>query len=214
MECRLAGSFVSVQVQIEAVCCFLPAHVVALPDLTFPLQARLYVPGTAAHPNPVSCLLSLVFSSVFSPVSPSGVADSREALDTFDPGDACTVFTPDDTHFDIAMEAVKRGMHAIVTKPVVKTLKEHRLLHEAAKEAGVLVMVEVHKRFDPIYVDARDRIRDLGGMSYMYSYMSQPKVCARARVFAVTISALSYAMSCLFVFAANHTSVKYCSQAL
>lgn len=101
----------------------------------------------------------------------------REALDTFDPGDACTVFTPDDTHFDIAMEAVKRGMHAIVTKPVVKTLKDHRALHEAAKEAGVLVMVEVHKRFDPIYVDARDRIRDLGGMSYMYSYMSQPKVC-------------------------------------
>lgn len=74
------------------------------------------------------------------------------------------------------MEAVKRGMHAIVTKPVVKTLKEHRLLHEAARDAGVLVMVEVHKRFDPIYVDARDRIRDLGGMSYMYSYMSQPKV--------------------------------------
>lgn len=100
----------------------------------------------------------------------------REALDSFDPGDACTVFTPDDTHFDIAMEAVKRGMHAIVTKPVVKTLKEHRLLHEAARDAGVLVMVEVHKRFDPIYVDARDRIRDLGGMSYMYSYMSQPKV--------------------------------------
>lgn len=105
---------------------------------------------------------------------------SREALDTFDPGDACTVFTPDDTHFDIAMEAVKRGMHAIVTKPVVKTLREHRLLHEAAREAGVLVMVEVHKRFDPIYVDARDRIRDLGGMSYMYSYMSQPKVRAFA----------------------------------
>eukprot|EP00904_Undaria_pinnatifida_P003744 jgi/Undpi1/13370/HiC_scaffold_8.g03029.m1 len=106
---------------------------------------------------------------------PRDPAAYKEALDSFDPGDACTVFTPDDTHFDIAMEAVKRGVHAIVTKPVVKTLEEHRLLHEAAKQAGVLVMVEVHKRFDPIYVDARDRIRDLGGMSYMYSYMSQPK---------------------------------------
>lgn len=108
---------------------------------------------------------------------PRDPAAYKEALDSFDPGDACTVFTPDDTHFDIAMEAVKRGIHAIVTKPVVKTLKDHRLLHEAAKKAGVLVMVEVHKRFDPIYIDARDRIRDLGGMSYMYSYMSQPKVC-------------------------------------
>lgn len=107
---------------------------------------------------------------------PRDPAAYKQALDSFDPGDACTVFTPDDTHFDIAMEAVQRGVHALVTKPVVKTLKEHRMLHDAAKAAGVLVMVEVHKRFDPIYIDARDRIRDLGGFSYMYSYMSQPKV--------------------------------------
>jgi len=99
----------------------------------------------------------------------------KDALKSFSPGDACTIFTPDNTHFDIAMEAVKNGIHTIVTKPIVKTLEEHRLLHEAAKKAGVLVMVEVHKRFDPIYIDARDRIRDMGGMSYMYSYMSQPK---------------------------------------
>ncbi|CAM9446486.1 unnamed protein product [Phaeothamnion confervicola] len=99
----------------------------------------------------------------------------EKALDAFQAGDAATVFTPDDTHFDIAMAAVKRGIHVLVTKPVVKTLAEHRRLHAAAKEAGVLVMVEVHKRFDPIYVDAKDRIQALGDFSYMYAYMSQPK---------------------------------------
>lgn len=36
-------------------------------------------------------------------------------------------------------------------------------------------MVEVHKRYDPIYIDARDRIQNLGDFSYMYAYMSQPK---------------------------------------
>ena len=35
--------------------------------------------------------------------------------------------------------------------------------------------MEVHKRWDPIYVDARDRIRALGDFSYFSSYMSQPK---------------------------------------
>eukprot|EP00968_Pinguiococcus_pyrenoidosus_P005920 scaffold387_cov244-Pinguiococcus_pyrenoidosus.AAC.10 len=40
---------------------------------------------------------------------------------------------------------------------------------------GVLVCVEVHKRFDPIYQDAYDRIQDLGDFSYLYAYMSQPK---------------------------------------
>jgi D-galacturonate reductase len=97
------------------------------------------------------------------------------ALDTFKPGDACIIFTPDDTHFDIAMAAVERGLHVMVTKPCVKELKDHIALAEAAKKKGVLVQVEVHKRFDPIYVDARDRIKTYGGCSYMYAYMSQPK---------------------------------------
>ena len=35
--------------------------------------------------------------------------------------------------------------------------------------------MEVHKRWDPIYVDARDRIRGLGDFSFFQSYMSQPK---------------------------------------
>lgn len=34
-------------------------------------------------------------------------------------------------------------------------------------------MVEVHKRFDPVYLDAYDKIRgNFGEFSYFYSYMS------------------------------------------
>jgi len=86
------------------------------------------------------------------------------------------IFTPDDTHFEIAMECVKAGMHVMVTKPIVKTLEHHKLLAKAAKEKNVLVGVEVHKRLDPFYADARDRARSaLGKFQYMYAYMSQPK---------------------------------------
>ncbi len=107
-----------------------------------------------------------------------GVMDYKayeSALETFQPGQAVTIFTPDDTHFDIALACVKRGLHVLVTKPMVKTLAEHRELYEAARQANVLVMIEVHKRFDPIYLDAKDKIQELGKFSYMYSYMSQPK---------------------------------------
>ena len=97
------------------------------------------------------------------------------AIESMNPGDCVTIFTPDDTHKDIALAAIRKGLHVLVTKPIVKELSEHQELFDAAQKAGVLVMVEVHKRFDPIYVDARDRIQDLGGMSYMYAYMSQPK---------------------------------------
>eukprot|EP01038_Epipyxis_sp_PR26KG_P007648 gene7648-10409_t len=97
------------------------------------------------------------------------------ALDSFKAGDAVTIFTPDDTHFDIAMAAISRGLHVMITKPAVKTLHHHKLLHEAALKHNVLVVIEVHKRWDPIYIDARDRIKSLGSFSYIYSYMSQPK---------------------------------------
>lgn len=99
-----------------------------------------------------------------------------QALDAYKPGDACVIFTPDDTHFDMALAAIRRGIHVMITKPAVKTLAEHRQLYEEAKKNNVLVMIEVHKRFDPMYADARDRIRnDLGDFSYFYSFMSQPK---------------------------------------
>lgn len=99
-----------------------------------------------------------------------------EAIEHFKPGDIVTIFTPDDTHFDIAMACIKKKLHVLVTKPAVKTLQEHILLEQAAKENNVLVCVEVHKRWDPMYVDARDRIvAQLGGFSFMHSYMSQPK---------------------------------------
>jgi hypothetical protein len=34
-------------------------------------------------------------------------------------------------------------------------------------------MIEVHKRFDPVYLDANIKIKEeLGDFSYFYSYMS------------------------------------------
>jgi len=98
-----------------------------------------------------------------------------QAIKSFSPGDTAIIFTPDDTHFDIALACIRRGMHVLVTKPVVKTLEEHALLHAEAQKYNVLVSVEVHKRWDPMYADARDKIKGLGGFSFLHSYMSQPK---------------------------------------
>ncbi|KAL7551187.1 hypothetical protein ACHAWF_014383 [Thalassiosira exigua] len=98
------------------------------------------------------------------------------AASTFSPGDVAIIFTPDDTHHDIAMACIERGMHVMVTKPIVQTLEHHAEIVAAAKAKGVLVAVEVHKRWDPFYADARDRARSqLGNFQYMYAYMSQPK---------------------------------------
>jgi len=98
-----------------------------------------------------------------------------EALDHFKAGDVCSVFTPDDTHFEIALAALEKGLHVMCTKPMVKSLAEHKILVEKAREKNVLLQIEVHKRFDPIYSDARMRVQQQGGLNYFTSYMSQPK---------------------------------------
>lgn len=106
---------------------------------------------------------------------PGNAKAYREALKAMLPGSAVFIFTPDDTHFGIAKDALEAGMHVLVAKPLVKTLAEHDTLAELSAASSKLLMLEVHKRFDPIYADAVDRIRALGDFSFMHSYMSQPK---------------------------------------
>jgi D-galacturonate reductase len=100
----------------------------------------------------------------------------KTAIRSFQAGDVAIVFTPDDTHYDICMECVQAGLHVLVTKPIVQNLHHHTALSAAADQHKVLVAVEVHKRLDPFYADARDRARaELGDFQYLYAYMSQPK---------------------------------------
>ena len=62
-------------------------------------------------------------------------------------------------HFEIALACINQSMHVMVTKPIVQSIEHHQILAKAAKENNVLVGVEVHKRLDPFYADARDRAR-------------------------------------------------------
>ncbi|CCC13304.1 hypothetical protein SMACR_06595 [Sordaria macrospora] len=99
----------------------------------------------------------------------------KAAIDALQPGDAITIFTPDTTHYPIALYAIERKIHVMITKPAVKELAHHIALLEAAEKHGVYVYIEHHKRFDPAYADAKHRAKNLGDFNYFYSYMSQPK---------------------------------------
>lgn len=99
----------------------------------------------------------------------------HQAIAELSPGDVVTVFTPDDTHASITQAAIERNCHVLVAKPIVQHLEDHLRLRDLAKRHNVLVAMEVHKRWDPIYRDARDRIRKLGDFSCFHSFMSQPK---------------------------------------
>jgi len=98
----------------------------------------------------------------------------KAAIDALPPGSAITIFTPDTTHYPIALYAIERKHHVLITKPATKLLSHHLALLEASRKHDVFVYVEHHKRYDPAYADARNRAKNLGDFNYFYSYMSQP----------------------------------------
>ena len=117
----------------------------------------------------------------------------RKALTELSPGDSVIIFTPDDLHFEMAHESASRGLHVLVAKPIVKTLEEHDRLIKVAQDKQVTIATEVHKRWDPMYADARQRLREMGDASYFASYMSQPKSQLESfRAWAGTASDISY----------------------
>lgn len=63
--------------------------------------------------------------------------DYRKMLETEKGIDAVVVATPDHTHAVISMAAIQLGKHVFCQKPLTYTVREARMLTEAAREAGV-----------------------------------------------------------------------------
>ena len=86
----------------------------------------------------------------------------KEALD------AVSVATPDHLHREIAVAAARAGKHVLVEKPLDVTVDGAAAIVRAAEEAGVLLQVDFHKRYDPDHQAIARRVRagDLGDILY------------------------------------------------
>jgi len=71
-------------------------------------------------------------------------ADYRKMLETEKHLDAVLVATPDHTHGPAAIQAMKRGCHVYVEKPLVRTVWEAREFAKVAKQYGVVTQMGNH----------------------------------------------------------------------
>ncbi|PYH92621.1 NAD(P)-binding protein [Aspergillus ellipticus CBS 707.79] len=135
-------------------------------------------PGIRSH---LQKNISEVYNNLdvtFASFPADGTADPeayKAAIDALPAGSAITIFTPDPTHYPIALYAIQRKIHVLITKPATQLLAHHVDLLAEARKHNVVVYIEHHKRFDPAYSDARAKAAKLGDFNYFYSYMSQPK---------------------------------------
>jgi predicted dehydrogenase len=102
----------------------------------------------------------------------AGYTDYRRMLDE-EKLDAVTIVTPDHLHRDMALEAIARGLHVLVEKPLDTTSAGCRKIVDAANQAGVLLQVDFHKRYDPEHRAVERAIRQgrMGQILYGYAWM-------------------------------------------
>jgi UDP-N-acetylglucosamine 3-dehydrogenase len=94
---------------------------------------------------------------------------------------AVAVCTPDQFHLENALYAAKRGLNLLIEKPIAPTEAEARQIEEAAKKAGIRVMVAHILHFDPRYAQLEEAIKrgDIGNPIHMYFRRTNPRSNAR-----------------------------------
>jgi len=96
----------------------------------------------------------------------SSYSDWHELID--DPAvDAVSVATPDFTHTEIVLAALKAGKHVLVEKPLATTVDECEAILRVRDSAGVKLMVDFHNRWNIPFLHVRRMVEsgEMGTLS-------------------------------------------------
>src|SRR5471030_343442 len=74
--------------------------------------------------------------------------------------DAVTIAAPTHLHREIALACIARGVHVMVEKPIASSVEEGNEIINAARRAGLTLMVGHVERFNPAVEAIKDAIRD------------------------------------------------------
>ncbi len=89
-----------------------------------------------------------------------GCAAVSNIEDLLDLGvDAVTIAAPTHLHRDMSLACIARGVHVMVEKPIASTVDEGHEIIQAARAAGVTLMVGHVERFNPAVEAIKEAIR-------------------------------------------------------
>jgi predicted dehydrogenase len=99
--------------------------------------------------------------------------NARDLLESEKP-DVVHVLTPPHTHAAVAVEALERGIHVLVEKPMATDSDEAEAMVRAARASGAMLTVDHNRLFDPAMLEARRLMREgaLGEIVAIESYQA------------------------------------------
>lgn len=103
-----------------------------------------------------------------------GDAPWQAILDEHQP-DILFVATPDHLHTEPILAAIERGVHVVAEKPLTLCLDDARTIVARAQQQGVVVGVDMHKRYDAFLRSAFvDIVPQLGDLLYARAVLEEP----------------------------------------
>jgi predicted dehydrogenase len=122
-------------------------------------------------------------------------SDFAKALRQLKP-DVVSINTPVDSHAALAIQALNRGCHVFVEKPLGRTVAEAKRVVRAAKEKGRALLVGYSLRFHPAWITYVDIARTLGKPLVMRMTLNQQSAGEEWSLQKRSISKLSPMVSC------------------
>ncbi len=83
----------------------------------------------------------------------------RQVISRLPPHQLVVVAVPDQLHYEVVMAALESNQHVLCVKPLVLKVSQAMEIEKAARERGLFVGVEYHKRFDRRSLVARSAYR-------------------------------------------------------
>ncbi len=84
----------------------------------------------------------------------------RQVLESMPAGNIAIVAVPDQLHYDVILAALRAGQHVCAVKPLVLEVAQSIEIEREARERGLVVGIEYHKRFDDRSLMARGGYRE------------------------------------------------------
>lgn len=98
-----------------------------------------------------------------------------DILKTFPDLDILAVATPDHLHTQPILDALNAGVHVLTEKPMCLSIHEADEIISLANQKGLVVGVDMHKRYDPDHLRIRDDIQNrIGAPLYGSAYLEEP----------------------------------------
>ncbi|WP_234993229.1 Gfo/Idh/MocA family oxidoreductase [Sphingobacterium lactis] len=98
------------------------------------------------------------------------------------------VNTPNDTHVEYALAALKAGKHVLIEKPFAPTVGEARMLFQVAEEMGRLILPFHNRRFDADFLALKEVVqqKELGRLIELHLRFDRYKEEIGPKVFKET----------------------------